>query len=82
MCGQEGYFGTSSFQVVLDTDAIRNAAAKSLDMTSDADKIAEGFEGVAGSEDPCDTANIAIQTNVQNIKSSDLGNMDDYDVGF
>ena len=82
MCGQEGYFGTSSFQVVLDTDAIRNAAAKSLDMTSDADKIAEGFEGVAGSEDPCDSANIAIQTNVQNIKSSDLGSMDDYDVGF
>jgi DNA-directed RNA polymerase II subunit RPB1 len=82
MCGQEGYFGTSAFQVVLDLDGIKEAKAIEADTRTDEEKIIEGFGGMAISDDPCAPANLAIQSNLLNIKPEDLGSADDYNPGF
>ena len=83
MCGQEGYFGTSAFQVVLNIAEISKLSSKALDDATEDEKI-DGLFGVLDDpDDPCSTTNLAIQNNVVNIKEKDLGNVDDdYDAGF
>ena len=83
MCGQEGYFGTSAFQVVLNIAEMSKLASKALDDATEDEKI-DGLFGVLDDpNDPCSTTNLAIQNNVVNIKEKDLGNVDDdYDAGF
>lgn len=91
MCGQEGYFGTNAFQVVLDIDKL--AQVKAAEEWSAADDISTqiqaGFEtlgagmGVGETQSMCSIANLTIQSNVDNMTAKDLGEGDDtYDPGF
>ena len=83
MCGQEGYFGTSAFQVVLDIDKITQVSSEEWKEKDDDLEIQEGFEGlVTSSNEPCSIANLTIQNNIQNIIATDMGDIDDYDPGF
>ena len=84
MCGQEGLFGTSCFQVVLDIKEMQN-----LHETSDykpinlSDEIESFFDVVDNPEDPCNINKLVIQNNVINIKSVDMGSgNNDYNPGF
>jgi DNA-directed RNA polymerase II subunit RPB1 len=83
MCGQEGYFGTSAFQVILDIDKM-----KLLDETSEykyvnADEEIESFFGaVENSGDPCGIGKLTIQNNVATIHSEDMGKDNSYNPGF
>ena len=80
MCGQEGYFGTSSFQVLLDlNEVIKKDESVSWQKTDEQAEIEKEFGDIADPNDPCGINNIAIQSNVSNIKHVDLGNNDDYD---
>ena len=80
MCGQEGYFGTSSFSVMLDLKEItKNKASQELEI-SDNDKYIEKYFGdLTDPNDPCNVSNLTINNNISNIKKVDLGNNDDYD---
>ena len=80
MCGQEGYFGTSSFNVMLDLKEItKNKASQEL-VISDNDKYIEKYFGdLTDPNDPCNVSNLTINNNISNIKKVDLGNNDDYD---
>lgn len=73
MCGQEGYFGTSAFQVMLDLDkrAEMNTAQWSAEEEVD-DAFIKMTESIAG---PC--ADIAIQSNVQHTRAQDIGAADE-----
>lgn len=84
MCGQEGYFGTSAFKVVLDIEEMMKHNAKKEWEEKDINKeIEEGFGEIEDSGDACSTNNIAIDNNIGNIKKEDLGSDDDdYDMGF
>ena len=84
MCGQEGYFGTSAFKVVLDIEEMMKHNAKKEWEEKDINKeIEEGFGDIEDSGDTCSTNNIAIDNNIGNIKKEDLGSDDDdYDMGF
>ena len=83
MCGQEGYFGTGSFQVVLNIDEMTKLNEKVMEETSEQEKIEQMFGAIDNPDDPCSTTNLSIQTNVANIPEKDLGNIDDdYDAGF
>ena len=82
MCGQEGYFGTSAFQVVLDIDEVTKHVAEEWKEQNESAAIQECFEGVTSQGDPCAIGNLAIQTSIENITSADLGNDDDYNPGF
>ena len=61
MVGQEGYFGTSSFQVMLDTDqmALQEAAEEWVDHDHD-QMIADGFGKLEDPTDQCSTSTIAL----------------------
>lgn len=85
MCGQEGFFGTSAFQVVLDMDTMKTLEEekryeeKVLD--EEEDLIEKSFH-VENPEDACGSANMAIQNNVVSIKSKDMGKDNTYEPGF
>jgi DNA-directed RNA polymerase II subunit RPB1 len=83
MCGQEGFFGTSAFQVVLDIDELQKlqetSEYKPVDLNNEIEKF---FETVEDPQDPCGINKLSIQNNVISIKSENLGQDDDYNPGF
>jgi DNA-directed RNA polymerase II subunit RPB1 len=85
MCGQEGFYGTSAFQVFLDIEEMIKLEAsfdsKNIDASEEIDEaLSKGmFEKP---NDACSINNIAIQNNVVNIKSQFEGDVNDYDPGF
>lgn len=80
MCGQEGFFGTSAFQVVLDINEMSYLEEKYKHEYEDKNKIIE--DGLFGHiEDPtavCSTTNLTIENNVSNIKIQDMGDDNEY----
>ena len=85
MCGQEGFFGTSCFQVILDLKEMEKLTLTMpppSDIENEEEFIDKFFEE---SDDPCDISKLEIRNNVVNIKSKNMGfgNEDaDYDPGF
>ena len=84
MCGQEGYFGTNSFQVVLDMDEMMKLEETSeyIGESDDEKEIDDMFKGVEGLDSECSDNNLVIQNNVVSIKSVDTGTDDSYNPGF
>ena len=84
MCGQEGLFGTSAFQVVLDIEEMQKLEETSNYVPVDTDEEIEKFFGVVENpEDPCGINKITIQNNVINIEPEDLGKSNStYNLGF
>ena len=83
MCGQQGYFGTSAFQVLADINALLEQDPVEDDDDTGDQLIDGAFEGAAGSGDKCSISQLTIDTNTLNIKTVDLGNNDDdYDIEF
>jgi DNA-directed RNA polymerase II subunit RPB1 len=83
MCGQEGFFGTSCFQVVLDIEEMQKLDAASEYKFVDAEAEIEKFFGEFDNpEDPCGINKLSIQNNVVTIKQVDMGGDNNYDPGF
>ena len=78
MCGQEGYFGTGFFQVMLDINEMASLGEKVIDEEEDIDNmLIEDETGV------CSIENITISGNTNLIKSVNTGDVDDdYEPGF
>ena len=81
MCGQEGLFGTASFQVVLDINEMINLEEKYKYEYTDKDQLINDglFKGIEDQTDICSTQNLQIQTNVNNIQAEELGDDNTYD---
>jgi DNA-directed RNA polymerase beta' subunit len=83
MCGQEGFFGTGAFQVVLDIEEMQKLEAvseyKPMNVEDEIDKF---FGKVDNPEDPCGVNKISIQNNVVTIKEEDMGKDNNYNPGF
>ncbi len=83
MCGQEGHFGTASFQVVLDIEEMQKLEAASEYKYINVDKeIEKFFGGAENPDDPCGPNKIAIQNNVITIKAENMGEDNTYNPGF
>ena len=83
MVGQEGLYGTSAFQVVLDMDEMIKLEETTIYEQPDDDATIEKmFGGLENQDEPCSTNNLIIQNNVTTIKASDLGEDNDYNPGF
>jgi DNA-directed RNA polymerase II subunit RPB1 len=82
MCGQEGYFGTSAFQVVLDIDRFSELQVSEWKDESSSKIIQAGFEDIDDVDDPCSVSNITIQNNISHITPTDTGGENDYNPGF
>ena len=77
MCGQEGYFGTGSFQVMLDINKMKGN--KTLEQDVDIQAMMQG----ENPNDTCSLQNIQISNTAEFINGTDTGDIDDeYDPGF
>jgi DNA-directed RNA polymerase II subunit RPB1 len=79
MCGQEGYFGTSCFKVLLNLNEVVKRNETDQYEAENLNDIIEKEFGIIDPNDPCNINKISQQTNVTNIKQVDLGVSDDYD---
>ena len=83
MCGQEGHFGTSAFQVVLDIEEMQKLDAASEYKYVNTDEVIEQFFGaIENPDDPCGPNKISIQNNVTTIKAENMGDDNTYNPGF
>jgi len=84
MMGQMGVFGTGSFQLVLDMDAMKKVEANDVDTKDSNKEIDRMFGNLEDKTDICSKANIEITNNLSAIKKQDMGNCsnDGYDIGF
>ena len=79
MCGQEGYFGTGSFRLVLDLVEMSKLGQKKLEKK----KNIEELLGVDQATGVCSIQNITITGDSSLIKEEKMGTIDDdYDPGF
>jgi hypothetical protein len=80
MCGQEGLFGTASFQVVLDINEMTKLEEKYKYEYKDSNKLIETglSKGVEDPADVCSKQNLEIHSNVNNISSEELGEDNEY----
>jgi len=76
MCGQEGFFGTSSFECVMDLGAMTQLQSEKQTHSNPEDEIRAAFTGLGQTNDPCSTDTIAIHTNAHHMKPIDMGGMD------
>ena len=85
MFGQEGFYGTSAFQLVLDMEEmgkIENTTEyKKLDREKE---ISQFFQSTRENDaDVCSISNLTIQNNVNNIRPEEMGELiDEYEPGF
>ena len=84
MCGQEGFYGTSAFQVILNIKEMMNSQASSEYKPTNSDKLIEEFfdKEVNVEEKYCSIDNLTIKNNVMHINalSDEVDNT--YDPGF
>jgi len=83
MCGQEGYFGTSAFQIILDINKITQVAAEAFVPEDDVDIINAGFESVIATEnDACSLTNLTIPSNTSSLVATHMGKDDGYELNL
>lgn len=82
MCGQEGFYGTAAFQVVLDVNEMSTLEEKYRHEVKDSndmiDSMMKEFGEMDVTGDMCSKQNLTIENNVANIKAEDMGDDDDY----
>ena len=80
MCGQEGYFGTSAFQIILDMDKVLESAAKQewQNENTVAEEIEKTFADTSAKYTSCSVANLTIKSNAMSINQVDLGSDNGY----
>jgi DNA-directed RNA polymerase II subunit RPB1 len=80
MCGQEGFVGTSAFQVVLDIKEMSNLEQQVKYELQDTEELInkELFGDEENPDDPCSVSKLAIENNAVNIHAEELGDDDDY----
>lgn len=72
MCGQEGYFGTSAFQVLIDGTHLRNVQ----DIEDDDDENTTSNKKIM-KDDGCSIPDLHIENNAKHIKAKAQTQMDD-----
>ena len=79
MCGQDGYFGTSAFNILLDVNKVMELQEKEVEIRDEQKIIENEFSNMLDPNDPCSLNNLTLQTNINNIKQIDVGDDNDYD---
>jgi DNA-directed RNA polymerase II subunit RPB1 len=85
MCGQEGFYGTSAFQVMLDLEQMKLLQEARVELMNERDQVDVMFSSLSPDDSeatqPCSIANIRIN-NATSIQNTDLGDDNDYNPGF
>jgi len=84
MCGQEGYYGTSCFKVLIDNEFIMtikpNKEAVQTDEKYDEKALLSQLDNNSNNE--CSTNNLVIESTVNSIKNINMGVSEDYELDF
>ena len=79
MCGQQGYYGTGSFQVLLNIDEMNKLGSATLQQKINIDEMLQ----VENPNDVCSKQNIVINSSTDYINANNTGEVDDdYDLDF
>ena len=83
MCGQEGFFGTSCFQVVLDIEEMQKLEEEiKYENIDEETEINNMFYNEDNKDDKCSINKLTIINNVNNIKPKNFGGNNEYNPGF
>ena len=82
MCGQYGYYGTNSFNIVLDMNEMVKLQEASLEFMNTNTEIEKQF-GFTDDSTGCSPNDIMIRNNISAIQEENIGICtDNYDIGF
>ncbi len=82
MCGQYGYYGTNSFNIVLDMKEMVKLKETQVEIANVNAEIEKQF-GFREESTECNMNDIMIRNNISAIKQENIGICDDnYDIGF
>ena len=86
MCGQEGYYGTSAFKLLVDMEKMmvnkpKTEDTNNLNKQDMADKLFKELDN-SPDADECSTNNLVIDSLVPTMKAVNMGKTDDYDLEF
>jgi DNA-directed RNA polymerase II subunit RPB1 len=82
MCGQEGYFGTNAFQIFGDVKEMSKMKTYDVEFEDEQKYIENAIGMEQDLANKCNVENLTLVNNANNIKQMDLGDDDDYDMGF
>ena len=82
MCGQEGYFGTNAFQIFGDVKQMSKMKTYDVEFEDEQKYIENAIGMEQDLANKCNVENLTLFNNANNIKQMDLGDDDDYDMGF
>ena len=83
MCGQEGYFGTGSFEVVLDINKMSQLATEEKYIHKNTDEFIEKeFTDLENTNDFCSISNMSIYSNIANTPENKFNDDEDYEIDF
>jgi DNA-directed RNA polymerase II subunit RPB1 len=83
MCGQQGYYGTGAFNVILDMKEITKLADYDVSIRDEDKEIERMFGKMDISSDACSRNAIVIRNNIAAIRQENEGMcQDNYDMGF
>jgi DNA-directed RNA polymerase II subunit RPB1 len=83
MCGQNGFYGTNAFQLVLDMKEMEQLEDSIAEVKNTEQLIDDMFEGVNKDTDICPRNKIEIDNNISTIRREKTARCnDDYNMGF
>jgi DNA-directed RNA polymerase II subunit RPB1 len=83
MCGQNGFYGTNAFQLVLDMNEMSKLEDQVAETGSKRDAIDDAFDAVKKDSDQCPRSKIEVKNHIANMKRVNPGLCSDgYDAGF
>jgi DNA-directed RNA polymerase II subunit RPB1 len=84
MCGQQGYYGTNCFKVLVDNDFLMSIKPQAPSTYAEDESDEQALLNQISSETPneCSTNSLLIESSVASIKNINNGTSDDYELDF
>lgn len=84
MCGQNGFYGTNAFQLVLDMNEMNRLEDQMVELEAKTEQIHQAFSELNDrNSDQCPRSKIAVKNNISYMKRVETGLCtDNYDGGF
>jgi len=84
MCGQQGYYGTNCFKVLIDNDFLMSIKPQSTTLEPNDDSDEQSLLNQISSEtsNECSTNSLLIESSVASIKNINNGTSNDYELDF
>lgn len=82
MCGQQGYYGTNCFKVLVDNDFLMTIKPQTSQPEEESDEQELLNQITSETSNECSTNNLLIESSVGSIKNINSGTSNDYELDF